>query len=211
MKKLVVIGLAVVLAVTLGAGLGLAGDNIPSAKTAMYSGDVEWASASSVTEVLDPVQIKTGEPKDLVISVSAECVLLTNSKLTGKTSEDSGASIMVTVLVDGEEADPGQVTFASRTVRIKGDLTHPWAGEDCDADPTTEVQEPCEHWIMLFMDTKTANTFNFIAQDVGSGVHNIEVVAQLDAYGVDDPDTPASDYAAMIGKATVVVEEVDLK
>jgi hypothetical protein len=33
----------------------------------------------------------------------------------------------------------------------------------------------------------------------------------LDSFGVDDPDTAGADYAAIIGKATVVIDEIDLK
>jgi hypothetical protein len=209
MKKLLIIALAVAVAISLGTGLTLAGDNIPSAKSAAFTTEVEGVG-TSWTSIFpeDAVQIKTGDPKDLVITVSAECVLLTNSKLVGKDSTDSSASIWVRVVVDGSEtkAVPGNVTFASRTVKIRGDLTHVY---------TDEVGPPLDdHWIELFIGTKTANSFQFIAQNVGNGPHTIDVQAAAVATGADtDPTDPINDpaYAAMIGYATVVVDEVNLK
>ena len=130
---------------------------------------------------------------------------MTTAKLSGKQGEQTNAAIWVRVLVDGEEAMPGNVTFNSRTIKLSGDLTHVYI------DPTGEETALEDHWIELFMETKTANAFNFIAIDLGSGVHTVEVQAKVGGFSDQDPSNVLNRWAAMIGKATVVVDEVNLK
>ena len=227
MKKLVFIGLALVLAITLGAGLGLAGDNIPSTKSAFYwdSIDVVYPDSQVTpgwTEIFpdEAVRIKTGTPKDLIITVSAECVLATTTRLTADVGEDSAAEIRIRVSIADAEGNFAQwayptgtgdgVTFASRLIELKGHLSGQY---ECDDPLTPLVIELCPDWIELFMQTKTANAFSFVAEDVGSGIHEVVVEAYLDASGPTTKNPKGDDpvWFAMIGHSSVVVDEVNLK
>ena len=201
MRKIIAIVLAVAL-VAVGAGAVFAGDaQIPSAKAAFISDDVYGMTVDKEdTGWIDilTAKIKTGDPKDLIIDVSAECSLVTNAKLSGTQGSEAIANISVRVLVDGEVADPGIVVFSNRVLKVEGDLTHHYGGAPLDID---------DHWFEIFLTTKCANAFNFCAQDVGSGVHTILVQAMTHKEEKGLKGTAN----AYIGKASAVVDEVMLK
>ena len=196
MKKIVTMSLVIVLVLMLGAGVVFAGgDSIPSAKTAAamdYVGkaDLDW-------ETILTVPIKTGTPKDLIIDVSLESSLTTNVKLRGDEGSAAAAGVAVRVLVDGQPVlipdnpNPGNgVIFNNRLLKLEGDLKH------------LDTLEQ-DHWIQIFMTTKSANAFNFIAEDVGPGVSVVEV--QVKTWYRES--NPRLAYATgLVGNACVVVE-----
>ena len=213
MKKLIVIGLVVVLVLTLGAGAVFA---IPSTKTAVTSQTIDYVPGDSDWHVINigqqefATEIKTGAPKDLIISVSIESLLATDVKIKGKGTVDTSMSealieIKVEVEKDGvwTEAVPGPVMFANRLVVLRGLL---W--DELQVQPAENVTLP-EQWIELYQKSRTANTFNFYIENLGSGVHGIRVLARIDAYG--NTDDPYAGVEALIGPRTLVVHEVNLK
>jgi hypothetical protein len=201
-KKLIIIGLAAVLVLALGTtAIFAASDQIPSAKAAFFTDDVKVATYvagddgdTGWVDILS-TQIKTGDPKDLIIDVSAECALVTDVKLSGKTGSEGTARILVRVKVDNNVAVPAEVTFANRILEIKGDLSHP-AGSLLP-----------DHWIEIFLETCNANAFNFAIENVGSGVHDVVVQAKLQT----DEKGLQANAEAWIGYASVVVDEVQFK
>lgn len=201
-KKVITIALAIALVATLGATVVFAGnDQIPSAKAAFVSADVYGMTVDKEdTGWIDilTAKIKTGEPKDLIIDVSAECSLVTNAKLSGTQGSEAIATIWVRVMVDGVQADPGIVTFNNRVLKVEGDLTHHFGGLPLDID---------DHWFEIFLATKCANAFNFCAEDVGSGVHTVVVQAMTHK----DEKGLKGTANAYIGNVSVVVDEVMLK
>lgn len=168
---------------------------------------VEALSAEEQTVLT--ASIHTGTPKDLVLSFTAECVLATFVKVKGTGAEEtdtSQASLFVRVLVDGQEAVPGEVTLADRLMRLSAKL-----GEAIITDPDTgELVSAGEEFISIYERTKECNGFNFFIQDVGSGNHQIEVMARIE---LDPSANEAVPYNtdAFLGKRTLIVEEVDLK
>ena len=211
-KKLIAIGLAVVLVLTLGATAIFAGsDQIPSAKCAFVSTEVVYVDTDWTT-ILE-TQIKAAGNKDLIIDVSAETCLVTNVRLDGDAGSEATATILVRVMVDGTQAAPGDVTFNNRVLKVEGDLTHHYGGNPLLID---------DHWIAIFMETKSANSFSFCIENVGKTddgqptTHTVLVQA-MKVEDVDPPSkkggskTEAAWAEAMLGYASVVVEEVDLK
>jgi hypothetical protein len=201
-KKLIAISLAVVLVLTLGAtAIFAGGDQIPSAKAAFVSDDVYGMTVDKEDTgwiTILTAKIKTGDPKDLIIDVSAECSLVTNAKLSGTLGSEAIATILVRVMVDGVEADPGVVTFNNRVLKVEGDLTHHYGGLPLDID---------DHWFEIFLSTKSANAFNFCAEDVGSGVHTVVVQAMTHKEEKGLKGTAN----AYIGNVSAVIDEVMLK
>jgi len=200
-KRLIVIAVAVALMLTLIITMVPAMAGMPSSKSACTSGSIEQVGGSWVT-VLE-TDIKTSEPKELVMAVTAETSLVTTAKVQGKQEdwEGSMAQVRVRILLDNEpvlfpggeaEAQEG-VVFNNRVLKVKGDLSH-------YADLTET-----DHWIEIYISTKSANAFNFIAMNVGSGEHNIKVQANMET-AVIGSGTP--EVAAAMGKRTLVVEEV---
>jgi hypothetical protein len=203
-KRLIAIGLAVVLMLALGATAIVAGgDQIPSASAAFATNDAYLATVNKAQSETDwftiiGTQVKTGEPKDLVVDVSAECSLVTGAKLGGDAGSEALAEIQFRVLVDGEPCVPGAVTFANRLLRVTGDLTHHYGGYALLID---------DHWIEVYISTKAAHSFNFCIENVGSGVHDIEVQTKLKT----DEKGLKGEASAVVGNVSVVVDEVMLK
>ena len=208
-KKLITIGLAAVLVLTLGTTAILAGDQIPSAKAAFVSDNVYTVSSGKMGSdwftVLE-TQIKTGTPKDLVMDVSAECSLLTSARLDGDVGSEAAATILVRVVIDPgtddeQYANPGGeegITFTNRVLKVDGDLTH-----------TTNLPGLVidDHWIEVYIMTKAAHAFNFCAQDVGANIHTVRVEAKLSKV----EEGSKGEANAYIGNISMVVDEVMLK
>lgn len=200
-----------------------AGENLASAKATAQVGDIglvsgpltSGASEGEWTTVMSS-RLKTSNMKDLFVDVSLETSLFTetNVKSKGGTRDTSTSQgqIEVQVLVDGQPAHPGVVVFDRRvqtlTAVFQGILT-----DSIILDPTTglitidlDTVEPEE--VGLLLDTMQAGSFNFIAQDVSSGIHTIEVQARIDlGVTVQAGDAVAK---AAVGKGSVTVEEIRL-
>lgn len=156
----------------------------------------------AATSILDTV-IKTGGPQDVVIQVSLECSLITDVYSTTKDDHPEGytaigraeAHVNIWVTIDGapvaldSQGSDGSVTFCDRV--------HQQEIRDID-DSTGNFT------IRQLQETMTANSFNWVALDLGSGNHRVEVFATITA-----ANTQGSFAEGGIEKRTLVVEPVD--
>ncbi len=160
--------------------------------------------------------LKTPNQKDLFIDVSMEVGLLTNtlvrSKLGVSDTSMADAGVQIRVLVDGNEALPGAVTFGRRTQTLTATLQGLIDG--CmTVDPLTGnviIDPLCvkPEQIGLILDTMNANSFNFIIQDLQAGVHQVQVQARINLAASAQAGTSAA--RGLIGKGSMTVEEVRL-
>lgn len=198
-------------AATLAVGVLLFGGVFGARATHMPADKV--VAAGSTLEVVGPnaevtilsATMRTSSPTDLILSVTMECSIFTRL-LTGP-SGDGGASsataagtVRAWVEVDGQivpvisagagsEAD--KVTFCNRVYsRTVTDAEDPLDGQDIEED---------------FIDTKSANAFNWLRLNVGSGTHTITVKATLLQKTAGDATAEAA-----IGNRTLVVEPAKL-
>ena len=160
-------------------------------------------------------QIKTSSQKDLFVDVSMECGLTTNTKVMSKQLQraisDAEAAVYVRVLVDNVLAKPDYVTFAKRRqvliAEFAGDISL------ClDEEGHVDLTDPnCiqEESVALILDTLSAHAFNFIAEDVGVGVHTVTVQAKT-TYNADLEDDEYPETSAWVGKGSMTVDEVRL-
>lgn len=149
--------------------------------------------------------LRSSAPSDLILSLTMECSIFTRlitgpSADGGVSSATAAGTVRAWIEVDGQvvpvnsgpagsEAD--KVTFCNRTYsRTVTDAEDPTDGQDIEDD---------------FIDTKTANAFNWLHLNVGSGVHTIVVKATL----VQETTGDATAEAA-IGNRTLVVEPAKL-
>ena len=218
-KKVFIVAMALVfILVTVLSTAVLAGDNsMPATKAAAVSDCLSVRGQNwTRIEALD-LAIKTGTPKDLVITVSLETSLMTLNKISGRASTEAMASVDVLVKVDGEpvwvcdqygDRRDAIVTFNRRLVQLEGDLRH---NVTVTGDGVTV--EIDDHWISLYMETKSANSFSFIARDVGPNVSNVEVWIRAWGSASEDPidGRAVADYLVTLGKASLIVDEVNLK
>lgn len=186
--------------------------------------DTGWVTVLSQT-------IKTANQKDLFVDVSFECGIWTDTKVTSSggtvDTATAQAGVRVRVLVDGNPISPAEgnaidesgnlssaqgVSFCSRLQKLTAKFQGIFADlEDTgcfDGDPNT-LCELLDEEIELVLSTLDANSFNFVAADVSSGVHTVEVQAR--ALAGPQSSTGTGEVAAgkaIIGAGSVTIEEV---
>jgi len=162
--------------------------------------------------------IKTPNQKDLFIDVSMVSTLLTDTRSKSKrvadvptvdvTTATSGLKVRVVIDpgTDEEYALPGEegVVFAKRiqqlSVLLQGFVDY--------NNVTQELDVVGEEFVQLMLETMSANAFNFIAEDLSSGVHTIEVqVCRVLDAGCDGT---YAEVAAVVGHRSMTVESVRL-
>lgn len=138
--------------------------------------------------------VKTSKPTDLILGVTSECSITTDVTTVGSDTQGAEGKIRMWVEVDGrpvpvaqEDPDAGRVVFCNRLYERTTQL-----GEDDEEDS-----------IRTFMRTRSANGFNWMALNVGSGTHKIEVKAELTT-----DSTARSSALAVVGNRTLIVEPV---
>jgi hypothetical protein len=201
-------------------------------KLAVASNALPAATAETEEIKLFDGYIKTSNEKELFIDVSLECGLTTNTQVISRNLErkisEAYASVEVAVLVDGNMAEPGWVTFARRYQGLIAEFAGDFSNcisvtEDDEGNHTVTVDEECTEpeMLALILDTMSANSFNFLAINVPVGEHHIQVIAKL-THKVEGQEIefalgkPAlmEEYKltpftkAYIGKGSVTVEEV---
>jgi len=161
---------------------------------------------SGTTEILNPNggvvlsgYMKTSSVGDLLIGFSMECALWTSTSTTatkggGRTTSTARAAVNVTAYVDGVAAEPGQVVYCDRQQTVGLQFS----------SLTVEVTDAIT--LDLFLKTKNANHFNFYRNNVGSGVHYVEI--KVDSIVSSDPNAPVDPGTrAVAGKRSLVIEE----
>jgi hypothetical protein len=194
----------------------------PSSKATARVGNINVLRQVSSTEsaTAGPWQtilsntLKTPNQKDLFIGVSLEVGLLTQTAAKSKNAvadtSSAGAGVEVQVLVDGVPALPGTVTFGRRTQTltalfqglIDGCLAIDPLTGGIIIDPDCVLPEELE----LVLETMNANAFNFIVQDLTSGVHTIAVQARINLGATAQAGSASA--RGLIGHGSMTVEEV---
>lgn len=203
-----------------------------SAATQTVASQIDQITVDGVTyyKVLSTELKNAGTPKDLVMGLSFETALFTDTSVktskTKVTSEDE-AEIKMLVIVDRDIsipeyvddvsfAAPGIVTYDRRKQILSALLG---SALDCtdskgavdengldipDGEITFDECLLVDQEIELILDTTAAHSFNFLAYDIGSGSHTIEAFATVDlGNGVAN-----ANQKAVLGKGTLSVLEV---
>lgn len=216
-----------------------AAQGLPSSKaTFAYSELVSLPSCSSTSGgCTDPSdtgwksilkqQIKLANQKDLFMGASLQCGIVTDTTVKSLNGSEDSAEARGTIRVrikittpeggvvyaqpdSGRDAtgavDTDGVVFCDRiqTLRAK------FSGLNCTANLTTGVvtcSTPEE--LQLILKTLNANAFNFVAADLGSGVHTVEVQARSSANtSATGTNGSLGSANAFVGAGSVAVESV---
>ena len=213
MRKIFLYCMAFALTLTLGFGSALAG---PSSKFAAQvssvalvpeTANLAWAKVLETT-------IKTPNKKDLLIGASFETGLYTKTlvKSSGGTLDTSSATagIKIKVLIDGVEARPGEVIYDKRAQTLSAKLGGILETcSDTNGDGIIAILTECtfsDEEIELILDTMAAHHFNFVAANLGPGVHTVEVWAKIET--LTSSIAGLADAKALVGKGSLTVEEV---
>jgi hypothetical protein len=193
-----------------------------SAKVTAKTSRITLIPATTATSDWQTVlsnQIKTASQKDLFVGVSLETGLFTSTQVKSKNlvsdTSVAMAQAQVRVLIDGNELEPGVVTFGRRSQTLSATLegaisgcltivTNPDGTQSIVLDPNCVTPEE----ISLILDTMDAATFNFVGVDIPVGTHTVSVQARVDTTG----SAQAGSFSAQgaIGKGSMTVESVRL-
>lgn len=127
-----------------------------------------------------PNALKTSTNGGVLIGLSMECVLWTNTSVTsttsgGKNSSSARASVRAKVYVDGNPATPEEVVYCDRLQAL---------GVTLQTGVLTDSVT-----VELFQATKNANHFNFYAGPLGATLHKVDVVVSGDVECRDNSGT----------------------
>ena len=201
------------------------GASDPANKGVASGSKLEVFSANGASQSgveLNRVNIKTSKPTDLFMQVTAECEVFTEHTRDGKqTVNEASGSVRMWLEFDGKivpiessstpPQDPAaqpagdesdKVTFCRRDEKFEKTDGNVLCTESIipGGDPSG-----CEfeHW---FQRVKTANAFNWVRLNAGSGDHT--VVLRADVVTATGATTPGevSNVRAAVGNRTLIVE-----
>jgi hypothetical protein len=155
-----------------------AASSLPADKMTATAGDTE-VTAPNGTLTLMTAQMKTSTVADLVFNVTAECSILSNITNMGSTTSAYSTLIHVWVTLDGH---PVPVVPAVTTTGASGgtggsdDGKVVWCNRELSRTTTFDSNNES---VSDVERTETANAFNWVAPNVGNGIHNIAVLADF--------------------------------
>ncbi|WIO73547.1 hypothetical protein QP938_09565 [Porticoccaceae bacterium LTM1] len=167
--------------------------------------------------------IHTASKKELLIGVSLEAGLYTQTQVKGKNGSYDSANAMagvdITVYVDGIPAEPGTITFNQREQELNAVLGG--VIESCtfstdndgdgvvDDDITINIEDDCvvtDEEIELIQRTMSAHHFNFVMPNLSSGDHVVTVEASINTSS--SAGAGSASATALVGKGSLTVEGV---
>jgi len=179
------------------------------------------SSSNAAPKTVLRTTIKTPNKKDLLIGVSLETALFTQTQVKSKggtpDSASASATLEVSVLLDGKRfnptdrsgAFPPKVVFDKRAQTLSATLGGFQSCVDLNGDGVIDVATECtltDEEIELILDTMAAHHFNFMAANLPPGNHTLEVQVGI---GVDTSFGAGSASAtAGVGRGSLTVEEV---
>lgn len=182
----VVVGLLALAAATWASTAG-----IPANKTSA-AGSSKEIMGPNVSVTLLSERIKTSKPTDLLLSASAECAIVTDVTTVGNDSERAFGEVLMWVTIDGtavpvaaDDTKAGRVVFCNRAYQR-----------------TTTFFDDEDNTIATFFSDRHANAFNWMALNVGSGVHLVELKAKL----TEEESSAAANAEAVVASRTLIIE-----
>ena len=168
--------------------------------TATHEPADKVAASGSTAVVISPAEnvtllsekIRTSAPSDLLLGVTAECVITTELTTVGNDVSSAEGRVRVWVEFDGtpvpvsadDAVDPGRVTFCNRF----------------EERETTNFDDE-DATIRTLHEAGIAGGFNWLKIDTGPGLHTITVKATLSTAATDNATALAA-----VGKRTLIIE-----
>lgn len=185
-RSVIAAGLAGTMAIAVPMALTASGStpNYPADKATFTSSQLEIADpgvpgASAPVQVLS-AKMRTSAPADLELSLTSECTILSNITNMGNDTQSYSTAIKMWVTVDGT---PVSVVPAPTTTGASGGGGNTDDGKIvfCNREFTrTTMFDDNSESINDVETTEQANGFNWVAPNVGNGIHDIRVFAEFD-------------------------------
>jgi hypothetical protein len=170
-------------------------------------------------------QIKLANQKDLFMGASLQCGIVTDSTVKSLNGSLDSAEARATIRVRIKITAPnGTVSFAQPSVGTDGTqaatdgivfcdrvqtLAAKFSGLSCFTDSTGTVTCRDPESLQLILKTLNANAFNFVAANLVSGMHTIEVQGRSTANtGTSGSSGSLAAANAFVGAGSVSIESV---
>jgi len=210
------------------------GGGTPANKAVASGSNVQDFHPSATGTQIMQATFKTSKPEDLLMSVSLECSIITTVKATGSsnsgsTSVGEAAGAVKVWLTIENEGDPSsrQIVPVTDTSAPPQDPSQQKPGTDadkitfCDRDHKVTVQDmenDGTDTLTEYQFTKTANDFNWVRLNAGSGIHVVRAWAQFLTHDPQDPEnvvgtganTAGSSSEGFVGNRTLIIEPTKL-
>lgn len=143
--------------------------------------------------------VKTSAPTDLILQLTSECSIATRLATVGNDTATSVGQLRYRIEIDGrpvpvssDDIENGEVVFCDRA--------HRQSVTDLD-DNNARIEQ--------FLRTRTSNGFNWMALNVGSGEHTIEVFSRFEQTN-NEGEVPTGDNTSSgaVGARTLIIEPV---
>lgn len=185
-RTVIAAGLAGTMAVAVPMALTASGStpNYPADKATFTSSQLEIADpgapGTSAPVLVLSAKMRTSAPADLELALTSECTILSNITNMGNDTQNYSTTVRMWVTVDGTPVSvvPGATTTGASG---GGGKTDDGKVVFCNREFTrTTVFDDQSESIQDVESTEQANGFNWVAPNVGNGIHDIKVFAEFD-------------------------------
>jgi hypothetical protein len=229
-RAVVATGLVAAIAAAVPATLAATTSSAQPADKAVAAGStLQDVSPSATGTQIMQATFKTSKPEDLLMSVSLECSIITDVVVPGTTAAggsstgEAAGAIKVWLTIDNDTT----IVPITDTSAPPQDPSQQKAGTEadkvtfCDRDhkaTLTDTESPQDGTDALeeYQFTKTANDFNWVRLNAGSGTHIVKVWAQFIPKDPSDPanasatTTADSTAKGFVGNRTLIIEPTKL-
>jgi len=180
-----------------------AGGGTPADKVTA-AGKNETVEQPSGSATILTATMNTSKPTDLILTVSAECSILTTVTNMGSSTSSAEGQVKLYVTVDNAIVPVQSISDAPQNT--------PPGGGDVDKTVFCERLHQVEFMpttttdrISQYESTKNADAFTWLRQNVGAGSHTIKVIAEFSTNVVG-----SGTAEAIIGNRTLVIDPVKM-
>lgn len=193
-----------------------AGSGMPANKAVAAGSKVKSIAVNGVEELMSAT-FKTSKPEDLLITISAECSILTDVVIPG--SADPGATqtasargaVRIWAVLDGKIVPIEDVSAPPQNPADNGNGTDADKVTFCDRlhqRTVTDMEDPQDgiDGSRDYQDTKSANAFSWVRLNAGSGPHTLKVFGEFTTTATG----AGSNAAAYVGNRSLIIEPTKL-
>jgi hypothetical protein len=186
------------LVTTLVANGAAGATNYPADKMTVAASGLDTAAPNQTIPVLKAT-MRTSTVEDLVLSLSEECGIYTAVTVTGTDNQYAFGQIKMMVTIDNPN---DTAPDAAHIVKVSPDDTNdPGKVVFCNRNHQATSTFLANESYGSFIRTRDANAFNWLAPNVGNGIHTITVWAQYQT-----SNSASGTAEAVIGKRSLVVQ-----
>lgn len=179
--------------------------NEPANKTSamIARGDILFAAPGEPVLIAEE-RVKTSKPTDLLLSVTAESSILTKVATIGSETQETDGTLEVFIVIDGQVLQPPAPAPVGNGNPPHGDTAAVVFANQAHGRTTELGQDDETDRVETYLRTKHASGFNWMAFNVGSGTHHIQVFARY----TEAESSPQATSEGVIGNRSLIVQPV---